>query len=71
MTGRYVYGDHGALFAQRGYRRLFTHPGNATHNAYLERMGLIQETSTELGRLYCLIMAGSSSEGGSVGAVMP
>jgi len=37
--GEFVYDNNATIFTQRGFRQLQSHPGNATHEKYLRRMG--------------------------------
>ncbi|MDX1663249.1 MAG: GNAT family N-acetyltransferase [Candidatus Promineifilaceae bacterium] len=53
--GRFLYADRASFFRERGFNRVYSEPGNKTHNAYLERMGFNLDDS--LGRpLYCLTL---------------
>ena len=54
--GNFLYADRANFFRERGLYRVYSEPGNETHNAYLERMGF--ERDHTLGRpLYCLTLA--------------
>lgn len=54
-TARFVFRDNAQALKARGIDRVYSEPGTADHNRYLERMGFELET-IEGGKRYCLTL---------------
>ncbi len=47
-VGKFVYEENSKIFTERGFRRIYTQPGNNAHEEYLRRMGFGPEGNSGL-----------------------
>lgn len=55
-TGRFVFEHNARALIERGIRRVYSEPGNATHSKYLQALGFQPETSPDGKPVYCLTL---------------